>query len=240
MMTGTMSTTAWPAGGIPPSRYVPDGRARAGSLVMACGLTALMVLGIAFAAPNVTKGIDKILLLTPVHPDPPPPPPEKPKPVDQKVQQAPRPQPEIKRVDPIVEHPVTDTNSRLALSTSDRPTENMGTAAAEGTGGGIVEPPAPPVFVDPAIDPRYADDLQPAYPAEDRSEAREGVVVVRVLVGPNGRVLQVERVSAPSDTLFEATRRQALSRWRFKPGTRDGVAIERWRVMRVSFHLTDD
>ncbi len=62
---------------------------------------------------------------------------------------------------------------------------------------------------------------------------------MRVLVGADGRVRQVERVSATSDAFFMATESQALRRWRFKPGTRDGVAQEAWRVMTVTFRLED-
>jgi periplasmic protein TonB len=50
-------------------------------------------------------------------------------------------------------------------------------------------------------------------------------------------VKAVERVTAASDGLFEATRRQALSRWRFRPATRDGAAVESWKAMTVRFEL---
>jgi len=62
-------------------------------------------------------------------------------------------------------------------------------------------------------------------------------VVVRVLVGTDGRVKAIERVSATSDAFFAATRRQALSQWRFRPATRDGVGVESWYRMSVTFVL---
>lgn len=58
-----------------------------------------------------------------------------------------------------------------------------------------------------------------------------------MLVGADGRVKAVERVSATSDAFFTATRRQALSQWRFRPATRDGAAIESWYRMSVTFVL---
>jgi periplasmic protein TonB len=64
-------------------------------------------------------------------------------------------------------------------------------------------------------------------------------VVVRVLIGVDGRVKQVERVSADSDGFFEATQRQALARWRFKPATRGGVPVESWKQMNVHFVMED-
>ena len=67
---------------------------------------------------------------------------------------------------------------------------------------------------------------------------REGKVVVRVLVGIDGRVTQVELLSAASNT-FAATRKQALSKWRFTPATRDGVPQEDSRSVAVTFVLNE-
>ncbi|MBX9731987.1 MAG: energy transducer TonB [Sphingomonas sp.] len=60
-----------------------------------------------------------------------------------------------------------------------------------------------------------------------------------MLIGIDGRVSAVERVSATSDDFFETTRRTALSKWRFRPATRDGAPVERWRVMRVTFRIEE-
>ena len=105
------------------------------------------------------------------------------------------------------------------------------------TGGGPETLPLPPVLVGAASDPRFARDLQPDYPAAERRLEREGQVRLRVLVGVDGRVQQVERVDATSDAFFHATERQALTKWRFKPATRDGIPYESWKVMTVTFRL---
>jgi len=108
-----------------------------------------------------------------------------------------------------------------------------------GTGGdgGFVTPVKPtPVVIGPQRDSRFAGNFQPDYPADERRAGREG----RVLIGVDGRVKQVERVSAASDSFFEATERRALQKWRFKPGTRDGVAVETWYTTGVSFVLNDE
>ncbi|RYE01614.1 MAG: TonB family protein, partial [Sphingomonadales bacterium] len=62
-------------------------------------------------------------------------------------------------------------------------------------------------------------------------------VSVRVLIGTDGRVKAVEQVSATSTAFFEATKRQALGKWRFKPATRGGVPQESWKTMSVRFEL---
>ena len=104
-----------------------------------------------------------------------------------------------------------------------------------GTNGTITAP----VIVAPGIDPRYAGDFQPLYPAGEQRMGRSGEVTVRVLIGTDGRVKQVEPVSATSDAFLRATTDQAKRRWRFAPGTRDGVAQEAWRVMTVTFVLQE-
>lgn len=110
------------------------------------------------------------------------------------------------------------------------------------TASGVAVDPVPtatptPVLVDASVDPRYAADLQPLYPPEETRAGREGRVVVRVLVGVDGRVKQVEPVSATSDAFFRATAQRATSRWRFRPATRDGIPVEAWRTMAIRFVL---
>ncbi|MEI9927866.1 MAG: TonB family protein [Sphingomonas sp.] len=68
---------------------------------------------------------------------------------------------------------------------------------------------------------------------------REGTATVRVHIGADGRVVAVEQVRATSAAFFEATRRQALAKWRFRPASRGGIAEDSWRTMTVHFVLTD-
>lgn len=97
---------------------------------------------------------------------------------------------------------------------------------------------APPVRRDAELDPRYADALQPPYPASEERAGREGSIRVRVTIGTNGRVNSVERLSGTNDAFWRVTERQALSRWRFRPATIDGRPVEATKVMTVHFELT--
>ncbi|MGF7151750.1 protein TonB [Sphingomonas zeicaulis] len=111
-----------------------------------------------------------------------------------------------------------------------------------GTGTEPFVPPSPlptpkPVMVDAMVDPRYAPALQPDYPGAEQRAQIEGKATVRVLIGTDGRVKAVELVSADRPGFFKATEQQALKRWRFKPATRDGVAVESWKQMTVHFRL---
>ena len=111
-----------------------------------------------------------------------------------------------------------------------------------GSGSGPVvaeDPPVPPPLVPARLDTRYAGAFQPDYPASEQRRGVEGAAKVRVLIGTDGRVKAVEMISADSPGFFEETKQRALSKWRFKPATRGGVAEESWQVMTVRFRLAN-
>ena len=206
-----------------------------GSMGLALLLNGTIVAGlIAFAAPKIFTGhIPPEIHTFNVPPEPPPPPPsaEPPKPeidhpiATQKI--------DVVIPETIVTTPTGDTHYIVA------PTEPTPT----GTGGdiGFVTPvKPPPVMTGARRDLRFADSFQPDYPAGERRAEHQGRVVVRVLIGVDGRVKQVEKVSAASEAFFEATERRALQKWRFKPATRDGVPIETWDEVGVSFVLNEE
>lgn len=213
------------------SRFNPAG------LAAAIGINAAVIGALLFAAPYVgiaPPGGSIDIYEVPIDPVPPEPTPQPPQP-----RSSARPIERIETVPPIVES-VIDLGRPIAADPL--PFPPSGDLAGGGTEAGTTsaDPPAPaPVIVGPSIDPRYAADLQPAYPPSEQRLSREGRVTVRVLVGPDGRVRQVERVSATSDAFFAATEAQAMRRWRFRPGTRDGSAQEAWRTMTVTFRLEE-
>jgi protein TonB len=98
------------------------------------------------------------------------------------------------------------------------------------------DPPAP-VMVGAEPDTRFAGDFQPSYPPQLLRTGVEGKAVVKVLIGTDGRVKQVAIISTDDPLFADATERHALRRWRFKPATRDGVAVESWKQMTVRFEL---
>lgn len=101
-------------------------------------------------------------------------------------------------------------------------------------------PPAPePVLAEATIDPRALAAFQPDYPGMMIRQGMEGKVVVRVTIGPDGRVTDIERLSATDEAFWLATQRHALRKWRFRPATRDGVTISSAKVLTVHFRLAD-
>lgn len=212
----------------------PDG------LGLAAGATLLALSTIWLAAPNIVATLPKPTTIT-LYPVADPPPPPKPQSQPQRRQAATQAQRDthITKVPPLVETPTEVSDTRQVTD----PIGPIEPVAGSGTGGaGTVEitPPKPPLLVPPRIDPRYAASFQPDYPAGEIRLSREGIVVVRVLIGTDGRVKALEPVSATSDDFLAATRRRALASWRFQPATRDGVAYEEWKQMRVTFNLKDE
>src|SRR6201999_3474949 len=107
-------------------------------------------------------------------------------------------------------------------------TDDHGSATSDSGGGGTgtlptlpADPPRSPVRREAQIDPRYRDALQPPYPPAEQRLDHDGEVRVRVPIGADGRVIGVDQLSASSPAFWEATRQQALRRWRFRPATED-------------------
>jgi periplasmic protein TonB len=198
-------------------------------------INGLILTGIAFIAPNVKQivadpatGLINIFTPTPV---------------------------------PIDEHPVTikDENPRNPSTPDPTPTPPIQASKGSGAssefvvpllppiqpGGGetfIQDPPQPLLIVEPVLkpaklNPRYAGALQPEYPPGMIREEKEGAVTIKVLIGVDGRVKQVEPIRFDEDAFLAATRKQALSSWRFLPATKDGEPVESWKEMTVRFQM---
>ncbi|PAT33696.1 energy transducer TonB [Vandammella animalimorsus] len=172
-------------------------------------------------------------------PPPPPPPPPAPKPPP------PKPPPPKPKPKPVAKpKPVTE---RTPVVPSPPPAPPAPPAP-------VLPPPAPPA---PPAAP--AAPVAPSAPVIERHEARnaaavrnagisypsqsqrlreEGVVRVRVLVGANGRIKEaVLAKSSGFDRLDRAAIEGLLRNGRFTPTTRNGVPIDDWYILPVSFKL---
>jgi protein TonB len=211
--------------------YNPPSRFRPGSLGLTLLTTGLFVSGLFFLNPKLVRIIDPPLVVKTIRLDPPPP-------IEKKVEQKQVRQqdtPYVAPKDPVV---ILPDNPHVDFT----PTPFIPTVPETTSGGAAIPEPVKhdPIMVGANIDPRYANNFQPTYPPDQIREGNTGRVMVKVLIGTDGRVKDIEKVSAPSDSFWEATKRQALSKWRFKPATRDGVPYEAWKTMNVSFVLNQD
>ncbi len=109
------------------------------------------------------------------------------------------------------------------------------------TTGPQVDPAPPaPVTVLARLDSRFAARFQPPYPAASERAEEEGVVMVRVRIGTDGRVIAAElKASSGHTRLDEAAVAHAKRAWRFTPATRDGVPVESWREVPVRFEMVN-
>lgn len=208
-------------------------KSRTVSLGGAFLINGALIAGLIFAAPNVIpKGPEDGITVIPIR-DPVEPPPidlPKPKP-DNRAAHNPTPT----APDPFIKSE-SDNETKTTPVIGDPPLPPL--PKAEDGPIFVPEPPPPlPPLVGAEQDLRFARDFQPGYPSAELRAQRDGVVRIRVLIGVDGRVKDAQSVSATSEAFFEATRRQALSKWRFKPATRGGVPQESWKTMSVRFEI---
>ncbi len=216
--------------------YLDTNTQKPAGLIGALAIHGLIVAAALLVAPTVMRELPKVIAL-----------------ID----------PTVDKPDPVViEKPVDDhaeADDRSTLTNPDtkrdlemaKPDTDLALPAGDamigpvGTGGGDITMPLPdigpptPVLVTARINPRFAGALQPTYPPGLIRQEIEGVAVVRVRVGSDGRVKDVTLIRTDHPDFFAATQRQALSKWRFLPATRDGTAIESWREMTVRFEIPD-
>lgn len=109
------------------------------------------------------------------------------------------------------------------------------TGDSTATGSTVSELP----LVAPRIDPRSGLS-QPEYPAAAIRQGWEGRVLLRLVVGVNGRVLAAEVArSSGYPALDEAAIRTAMRDWRLLPARRGSAAVEGVFSTWVRFSLTD-
>lgn len=176
----------------------------------------------------------------PAPPAPPPPKPAPPKPRPQPTPPKPRP----------TQAPTPAPAPRQLVALNDSPTAPVVVAepapppapppppAAAPAG-----PPAPPASAPekvslPSSNAAYLNNPKPAYPAISRRLGESGRVVVRVLIGPDGRAKEahVQR-SSGYDRLDQVALETARDRWRYVPGTRNGVPEAMWFNVPINFVL---
>ena len=94
-----------------------------------------------------------------------------------------------------------------------------------------------PVIARASVDPRHPLS-QPLYPMEARHFGEEGQLLLAILVGADGRVLDAKATqSSGSERLDRAAIKEAREHWRLRPATRNGVPFEQWVNVPVVFRL---
>lgn len=98
--------------------------------------------------------------------------------------------------------------------------------------------PTGPAQAGPTGAAGYLINPDPPYPSLAKRRGWEGTVMLRVLVGADGRPREVRVLRSSGHSILDTSAQdQVLNRWRFQPATRDGVAIEGWVEFPVAFRI---
>ncbi len=176
----------------------------------------------------------------PVLPPPPAPPPPQPEPVRQNkaVVLPPAPQPLA------IADPTPAPNAPTATPTPPAPLPPIASPVAAAPSLAPATPPAaPPAPPAPKVEmPRSdADHLSnpvPPYPPLSKRLGEEGTAVVRIYVGADGLPQKAELRTSSGYERLDAAAVAAVMKWRFKPGTRGGVAEAMWVSQPIPFVLS--
>jgi periplasmic protein TonB len=89
-------------------------------------------------------------------------------------------------------------------------------------------------------EPRYRDNPTPEYPLPSKRRREEGVVLLSVVIEPDGSVARVSlKLTSGHPLLDEAALDVVRHRWTFEPARAAGVPIESTRDVPIRFSLSD-
>jgi protein TonB len=86
--------------------------------------------------------------------------------------------------------------------------------------------------------PEAISQVAPAYPSELRKARVEGTVTLVFVLGEDGRV-EDPRVESASRPEFERPALEAIRKWRFKPGMKDGEPVRTYLRLPMRFRVTE-
>lgn len=100
--------------------------------------------------------------------------------------------------------------------------------------------PTPPTVVAevrPSADVTYRLKNPPVYPSIALRMGFEGRVLLQVLVATDGSVLQVRIGDSSGYRSLDRAALEAARKWKFHPGTHNGVAYQGWVIIPVNFEM---
>jgi protein TonB len=200
------------------------------------GLTVVLVLhGLLFWAINsglarkfvkVVNGPVEAILLEETPPDIPPPPPPPPPPPQKNL--PPPPNAYVPPVETQVAAP-TPVNTIAAVASTPQavaPPSPVQTAPA---------PVAAPVVTAAVISASGCE--KPEYPSASKRMEEEGTVLLKFLVGVDGKVIESAIEKSSGFRRLDEAARAGLSKCQFKPSTLDGKPQQSWASMKFTWRL---
>ena len=175
-------------------------------------------------------------------PKPAEPPPAKPLPPPPQVKPQAAPKPPVKPAlvapQPVAIADVTlAPNAPVGITTPQPPLPPIAAPVAAAPAPAPPAAPAPPKVELPSTNADYLNNPKPVYPPLSKRLNEQGKVLVRVLIGEDGKPQKAEiRQSSGFERLDQAALR-AIEQWRFVPGKRGGVPEAMWHIVPVNFVL---
>lgn len=143
----------------------------------------------------------------------------------------------VKKVPPAPQKPVITITAPIPNSLPATPTSPVNSIAPSS------DVPAPATPSDNGVADAaptalgYGTKTSIPYPKTALRNHVEGTVILRVLVGEDGTVkeIEIDRTSGSRD--LDRAAREAVMKWKFKPGMRAGVAYAGWARVPINFTL---
>lgn len=127
-----------------------------------------------------------------------------------------------------------------APATAPAPAAAPATApSAPATASSAAKPPASsaPSIELPSSNAAYLNNPKPSYPALSRRMGEEGKVVLRVYIGADGLPQKADIHQSSGYDRLDRQAQEAVLRWRFVPGKRNGVPEAMWNLVPINFVL---
>jgi periplasmic protein TonB len=91
----------------------------------------------------------------------------------------------------------------------------------------------------PISDADYLHNPKPAYPPTSRRLGEQGKVVLRVLIGVDGRAQDATVLESSGFARLDRAALEAARQWRYVPGKRGGVPEPMWVKVPIDFDLSE-
>jgi periplasmic protein TonB len=100
------------------------------------------------------------------------------------------------------------------------------------------EKPAPEApFIAPVVDAAHLSNPKPVYPMMSRRQGESGEVVLRVLIGVDGKAEEVRVRRSSGFERLDNSALDAVKKWKFVPARRGDTPVAEWWDVPVSFRL---
>lgn len=141
----------------------------------------------------------------------------------------------VRQVEPPPSAPVVREEPEVVPDVKEAPKEQLPVAAASVVDAAAPATPSVPVIPIASVRMAYLNNKM-VYPDHLRRRGIQGKAVVKVLVSPEGRVLQIELAKSSGNTELDNAALKGVRDWKFAPFTGPG-AVPSSAIVPINFEL---